>query len=98
MGAYTAIGDIPAPYQTFVFAQDLDRNLNYINGNGIHHKSQTEGSPEMQATGVVFPTDDIPFFSCGEFDGSDIIAAPFDIKGGVVRYSLLTSTTTYLRN
>lgn len=96
-GKFTRVGDLASPYDMYAFAQDVDGNLHYINGDGIHFKSKAKGSPKMQETGVVFPTDVADGF-CGDFDGSDILAANFGIKGGIVRYSLLTSSVTLEKN
>lgn len=90
-GRFTSEGKIPGPYNAYAFAQDFDGVLHYVNGDGKHFDTSRDNN-RLRASGVKFPSDKLGI--CGEFDGSDILAASTRNKGGTVRYSILKATTT----
>ena len=87
-GTFVSIGRIKGPYNAYAFAQDTNGVLHYINGNGKHYDNSNDKN-QMKPSGVIFQTKNLGI--CGEFDGSDLLAA--STLKGTVRYSIIKSTT-----
>ena len=87
-GTFVSIGRIKGPYNAYAFAQDSNGVLHYINGDGKHYDN-SDDSNQMKPSGVIFQTKNLGI--CGEFDGSDLLAA--STQRGTIRYSLIKATT-----
>ena len=88
---FTSNGKIPDPCNACDFDQNLDGALNYVNRDGKLFDTRRDNK-RLRASEINFLSDKLGM--CGEFDGSEILAASAKNKDGTARYYVLKVATT----